>query len=285
MSSEALSGLITRMPFTIAWCRFTNGGKSDAGTLGFLRPGFDHLAYNRAKMPSFTELSRHCAVLGVAMRASQEDIRLAYRRALLRAHPDKGGSHEQFLAVKEAYEALKDPRNADDEDEEDGSDNDAGEDLGNFTDADDIYDDQERDGTYLPSDEEATDSDGSSDAEDSGSEVPSGNSTPEVDPGMYDYGDLEEEGGSWAVRYEDGTETSLREHEAGCDCNYCEQPDQGVQEDSTDGGDSSSEEEEEESDIDEEEDDEEDEEDETDEDSEDEEESWEEDESGSDQET
>lgn len=45
-------------------------------------------------------------VLGVAVDASEAEIRRAYREALLRTHPDKGGDAEQFRRVQEAYEAL-----------------------------------------------------------------------------------------------------------------------------------------------------------------------------------
>ena len=51
-------------------------------------------------------------VLGVARRASGEEITRAYRRAARASHPDSGGagSAEWFHAVSDAYEVLRDPR-------------------------------------------------------------------------------------------------------------------------------------------------------------------------------
>jgi curved DNA-binding protein CbpA len=51
-------------------------------------------------------------VLGVARQASGEEIARAYRRAARASHPDSGGagSTEQFQAVSDAYEVLRDPR-------------------------------------------------------------------------------------------------------------------------------------------------------------------------------
>eukprot|EP00884_Botryococcus_braunii_P004538 jgi/Botrbrau1/14085/Bobra.182_3s0032.2 len=56
-------------------------------------------------------------VLGVARDASQEEVRAAYRRAVLAAHPDKGSSanpiasgeaSSTFNAIQSAWEAVKD---------------------------------------------------------------------------------------------------------------------------------------------------------------------------------
>lgn len=39
--------------------------------------------------------------------ATQETLKKAYKRAVLKHHPDKGGDVKTFLKVKEAYEYLK----------------------------------------------------------------------------------------------------------------------------------------------------------------------------------
>jgi DnaJ-class molecular chaperone len=50
-------------------------------------------------------------LLGVANTATADQLRKAYKRAAVKAHPDKqGGSEEQFMRVKEAFELLKEPR-------------------------------------------------------------------------------------------------------------------------------------------------------------------------------
>lgn len=46
--------------------------------------------------------------LGLAFPYSESDVRAAYRRLAKATHPDQGGSHEEFLTLRQAYEqALK----------------------------------------------------------------------------------------------------------------------------------------------------------------------------------
>lgn len=49
------------------------------------------------------------AMLGIPVSASDADIRSAYRHAALRAHPDKGGSVNEFRRVALVFEVLSDP--------------------------------------------------------------------------------------------------------------------------------------------------------------------------------
>ncbi|KAG8732814.1 hypothetical protein FRC10_000600 [Ceratobasidium sp. 414] len=49
-------------------------------------------------------------VLGVSRDADERTIKKAYRKATLKAHPDKGGSEAKMAAVNEAYEVLSDPQ-------------------------------------------------------------------------------------------------------------------------------------------------------------------------------
>jgi curved DNA-binding protein CbpA len=51
----------------------------------------------------------HFAVLEVSPDCSEEDIKRSFRRLALQHHPDKGGQLEQFLAINNAYEILRDP--------------------------------------------------------------------------------------------------------------------------------------------------------------------------------
>ena len=46
-------------------------------------------------------------VLGVGPDAEDAEIRRAYRRRAKEAHPDQGGSVEEFQRVKAAYEAIR----------------------------------------------------------------------------------------------------------------------------------------------------------------------------------
>ncbi|POW04904.1 hypothetical protein PSHT_11025 [Puccinia striiformis] len=48
-------------------------------------------------------------VLGVAKNADDRTLKKAYRKATLKAHPDKGGSQAKMTALNEAYEVLSNP--------------------------------------------------------------------------------------------------------------------------------------------------------------------------------
>ncbi|KAL4419854.1 hypothetical protein ABPG75_006952 [Micractinium tetrahymenae] len=51
----------------------------------------------------------HYALLGIERSASAADIRRAYRRELVTAHPDKGGPRERFEQLQAAFAVLSDP--------------------------------------------------------------------------------------------------------------------------------------------------------------------------------
>jgi len=46
-------------------------------------------------------------ILGLSPDASPSEIKAAYRRAVMRAHPDRGGSEEDFRRVQKAFEDLQ----------------------------------------------------------------------------------------------------------------------------------------------------------------------------------
>ncbi|CAK9026242.1 unnamed protein product [Durusdinium trenchii] len=50
----------------------------------------------------------HYAVLRLHKSCSMQQVHAAYKQRALETHPDKGGSHDEFLAVKEAFEILSD---------------------------------------------------------------------------------------------------------------------------------------------------------------------------------
>ncbi len=45
-------------------------------------------------------------ILGVHERASRHEVKAAYRRLVLEAHPDRGGTADKLRQITEAYEAL-----------------------------------------------------------------------------------------------------------------------------------------------------------------------------------
>ena len=46
------------------------------------------------------------AVLGLTSAATMEEVKLAFRLRALAEHPDQGGSAENFIALKHAYDAI-----------------------------------------------------------------------------------------------------------------------------------------------------------------------------------
>ena len=46
-------------------------------------------------------------VFGLKKSASSEDVKKAYRKEILKCHPDKGGSNELFRKIQEAWEYFK----------------------------------------------------------------------------------------------------------------------------------------------------------------------------------
>ena len=56
---------------------------------------------------SFSDSNDPYVVLGVSKTATASNLRRAYRAAILRAHPNKGGSNHAFRKVQNAYKRLK----------------------------------------------------------------------------------------------------------------------------------------------------------------------------------
>lgn len=54
-------------------------------------------------------MANHYAVLGVDRDATDAQIKKAWRKLLLKHHPDKGGDAAKFREIQEAYEVLSDP--------------------------------------------------------------------------------------------------------------------------------------------------------------------------------
>lgn len=47
--------------------------------------------------------------MGVSKKATGDEIKKAFRKLALKAHPDKGGDPEVFKEITVAYEVLTDP--------------------------------------------------------------------------------------------------------------------------------------------------------------------------------
>lgn len=52
-------------------------------------------------------------LLGVDKSATFDEIKKAFKKIVITAHPDKGGDEEKFKELKEAYETLIDPERRD----------------------------------------------------------------------------------------------------------------------------------------------------------------------------
>jgi hypothetical protein len=48
-------------------------------------------------------------ILGVNQNATEDEIKSAFRELAVQKHPDKGGSTEEFIQLKTAYDTLKNP--------------------------------------------------------------------------------------------------------------------------------------------------------------------------------
>ncbi|KAM0788665.1 hypothetical protein ACM66B_002764 [Microbotryomycetes sp. NB124-2] len=81
---------------------FENSGRSDREILGRLQKAQRLLKQSKQK--------DYYKILGVSRDADDKTIKRAYRKATLKAHPDKeGGSEEKMAALNEAYEVLSKP--------------------------------------------------------------------------------------------------------------------------------------------------------------------------------
>lgn len=55
--------------------------------------------------------------LGLEANCEQEEVGKAFRRLVVKAHPDKGGEEQEFRRIQRAYETLRDPRRREQYDE------------------------------------------------------------------------------------------------------------------------------------------------------------------------
>ena len=69
-----------------------------------IRAEAEHL---RTEREAGAERMGYMAILGLVAGYTARELKIAYKRASLRTHPDKGGSDTAFRATNEAYEYLK----------------------------------------------------------------------------------------------------------------------------------------------------------------------------------
>ena len=62
----------------------------------------------RGGPPKEVDNSKYYDILGVDKKATDTEIKKAYRKKALKEHPDKGGDPDKFKEVTAAYEVLAD---------------------------------------------------------------------------------------------------------------------------------------------------------------------------------
>ncbi|KPV77362.1 uncharacterized protein RHOBADRAFT_51230 [Rhodotorula graminis WP1] len=101
-SDELLKGEQYDEAVRVLSAAFEATGRSDRGVLERLQKAQRLLKQSKSK--------DYYKILGVARDADDKTIKRAYRKATLKAHPDKeGGSEEKMSALNEAYEVISNP--------------------------------------------------------------------------------------------------------------------------------------------------------------------------------
>jgi len=73
-------------------------------------PGFSGANFDQSPgADSEVDNKEFYEILGVEQAATADDIRKAYRKKVVKAHPDKGGDVEEFKKLQAAYEVLSNP--------------------------------------------------------------------------------------------------------------------------------------------------------------------------------
>lgn len=60
--------------------------------------------------PQTDNAKDYYALLGLRKHANEELIKSQFRKMMLTHHPDRGGDHEVFIKIKDAFDILKDPQ-------------------------------------------------------------------------------------------------------------------------------------------------------------------------------
>jgi DnaJ family protein A protein 2 len=71
--------------------------------------GFEGMGGGMGRPKKDADTNKYYDILGVSKKASQDEIKKAFRKLALKMHPDRGGDTEKFQELNKAYEALSDP--------------------------------------------------------------------------------------------------------------------------------------------------------------------------------
>ena len=61
---------------------------------------------NFFSVPSISEINEAYKLLGLNSSSNLSEIKNAYRKKVLKTHPDKGGSSNEFILINQAFELL-----------------------------------------------------------------------------------------------------------------------------------------------------------------------------------
>ena len=73
----------------------------------YKRFGQGFFGFDEEKVERATDDNYPYSVFGLPRSASDEDMKKAYRKSVLKAHPDRGGTCAAFRKVREAWEYFK----------------------------------------------------------------------------------------------------------------------------------------------------------------------------------
>ncbi|HEY9201704.1 MAG TPA: DNA-J related domain-containing protein [Gammaproteobacteria bacterium] len=103
--SEAAASDLALSEYYLNWQHYAD---TDQAAVEQLLQGFWQ-CYQHYHTEAENQDKRSCAlaVLGLKCSASWDDIQYAYRQKVACCHPDRGGQHQHFIEVREAYQFLK----------------------------------------------------------------------------------------------------------------------------------------------------------------------------------
>lgn len=81
--------------------------KREKDNSDFFRKFFGYFGFDSEEEPEKVEPDYPYSVFGLKKSASNEDMKKAYRKTVLKEHPDKGGTSEGFRKIQEAWEYFR----------------------------------------------------------------------------------------------------------------------------------------------------------------------------------